>query len=150
MTSRTNPSKTMVLLLGAALAALGCERAQASAEPAAEAVAPMSSAASAGAAVQASARVTRVVFVGKEHACDCTRKTVDAGWAALQQALGTPARVPVERLQVDTQPDKVAPYRDQKPMVAMPALYFVDAKNGVVELLQGEVTAAQITAALAK
>lgn len=96
----------------------------------------------------AATKVARVVFVGKENACDCTRKRVEAGWAALQKALGTPAKLPVERLQIDTQGDKVAPYRQQKPMMALPAIYFVDATNTVVGLLQGEVTAEQITAAI--
>lgn len=98
----------------------------------------------------AATKVARVVFVGKENACDCTRRTVDAGWAALQKALGTPAKVPVERLQIDTEGEKVAPYRKQKPMMALPAIYFVDGKNVVLELLQGEVSEAQIAAALRK
>lgn len=95
-------------------------------------------------------KVVRVVFVGKEHACDCTRRSIDAGWAALQRALGTPPKLPVERLNLDTQEDKVAPYRRQKALTALPALYFVDAKGSVAELLQGEVTRAQVEAALAK
>ena len=98
----------------------------------------------------AAAKPTKIVFVGKEHACDCTRKTVDAGWAALQKALGTPAKLPVERLQIDTEGEKVAPYRKQKPMMALPAIYFVDDKNVVLELLQGEVTAEQIGAAIGR
>ncbi len=93
-------------------------------------------------------RLTKIVFVGKEHACDCTRKTVDAGWAALQKALGTPAKVPVERLQIDTQGEQVAPYRSMKPLMALPAIYFIDGKGAVVELLQGEVEEAQIAAVL--
>ena len=101
------------------------------------------------AATPAATKVTKIVFVGKQNACDCTRKAVDAGWAALQKALGTPAKLPVERLQIDTQGDKVAPYRQQKPMMALPALYFVDGKDMVLELLQGEVTEQQIIAALA-
>ena len=125
------------------LAALGCERSRA-----APGVAGTTSAVQAAAAKPTTPKVTRIIFVGKEHACDCTRKTVDAGWAALQQALGTPAKVPVERLQIDTQGDKVAPYRQQKPMMALPAIYFVDGKDKVLELLQGEVTAEQIVAGL--
>ena len=93
-------------------------------------------------------KVARIVFVGKEHACDCTRKSVVAGWTALQKALGTPAKLPVERLQVDTEADKVASYRQQKPIMALPAIYFVDGKNAVVELLQGEVTAEQVAGIL--
>jgi hypothetical protein len=89
-------------------------------------------------------KVDRIVFVGKEHACDCTRKKVDAALAALQQVLGTPAKIPVEMLKVDTEEEKVEPYRKQKPMMAVPAIYFIDSKGGVVEMLQDEVTAAQV------
>jgi len=90
-------------------------------------------------------RPTRIIFVGKERVCDCTRKSIEAGWDALQKALGAPAKLPVERLQIDTQGDKVAPYRQQKPMMALPAIYFVDDKGAVIELLQGEITAKQVT-----
>jgi hypothetical protein len=90
------------------------------------------------------ATVTKIVFVGKEHACDCTRKRVDEGWGALQRALGTPPRIPVERLQIDTDDSRVEPYRKQRPVMALPGIYFVDAKESVVELLQGEVTTEQV------
>jgi len=32
--------------------------------------------------VPAAPKLGKIVFVGKEHACDCTRKAVDASWAA--------------------------------------------------------------------
>lgn len=140
----TRTRTTLLLGIGFcfSLAALGCERSRA-----APGTAGTTSAVQA-AAKPTTSKVARVIFVGKEHACDCTRKSVDAGWTALQQALGTPAKVPVERLQIDTQGDKVAPYRQQKPMMALPAIYFVDGKSTVLELLQGEVTAEQIVAVL--
>lgn len=98
----------------------------------------------------AASTVTKIVFVGKEHACDCTRGRVDTAWAVLQKALGATSKVPVERLQIDTEGDKVAPYRQQKAMMALPAIYFLNAKNEVVELLQGEVTPEQIAKAVEK
>jgi hypothetical protein len=143
MITRTRTTLFLGIVFCSSLAALGCERSRA----APGATGP-TSAVQAAAAKPTTAKVARIVFVGKEHACDCTRKSVDAGWTALQQALGTPAKLPVERLQVDTQGDKVAPYRQQKPMMALPALYFVDDKSTVLELLQGEVTAEQIVAVL--
>ena len=94
--------------------------------------------------------VVKVVFVGKEHACDCTRKKVDTALAALHKVLGTPPKIPVEMLQADTEEEKVEPYRKQKPMMALPAIYFVDGKSGVMELLQGEITAEQIAAVIKK
>ena len=69
---------------------------------------------------------------------------VDDSWAALQKALGTPAKVPVERLQIDTDGAQVEPYKQQKAMMALPAIYFVDGEAKVLELLQGEVTAEQV------
>lgn len=137
-------SRGLAVLLGLAsilaTGTVGVSRAQTAAAADAQTLADAESA----------TKVVRVVFVGKEHACDCTRRSIDADWAALQRALGTPPKLPVERLNLDTQEDKVAPYRRQKALTDLPALYFVDAKGSVAELLQGEVTRAQVEAALAK
>ena len=117
----------------AALAALAaCHRSQAQ---------PVAAAASTAAPTK---QLTKIVFVGKEHACDCTRKSVDAGWAALQKAIGAPSRIPTERIQVDTEAAKVEPYRTQKAIMALPVIYFVGAQDTVLDMLQGEVTEAQI------
>lgn len=136
MTTSTMSALSLCLLLGSMAGLAGCERSRAatSTPPAAVKAAEPAP----------SVKVAKIVFVGKEHACDCTRKSVDAGWAALQTALGTPPKLPVERLQVDTQGERVEPYRQQKPIMALPAIYFVDGKAAVVELLQGEVTPQQI------
>jgi hypothetical protein len=116
----------------------GCHRSQAQ---------PVAAAASSAPAP--TKKLAKIVFVGKEHACDCTRKSVDSGWAALQKALGTPAKIPTERIQVDTEAAKVEPYRTQKAIMALPAIYFVGAQDAVLDMLQGEVTEAQIQPILA-
>lgn len=95
------------------------------------------------------AKAAKLVFVGKEHACDCTRKAIDASWTVLQEALGPNPRLPVVRLQSDTEEALVEPYREQKAFVALPALYLVDGSEKVLEVLQGEVTKEQVTAFLA-
>jgi hypothetical protein len=137
----------VTLLFGFALfAATGCNRTSSAA--AAQTTASAASFSQPATTNPAATKVAKIVFVGKEHPCDCTRKALDAGWAALQKALGTPARVAVERLQVDTQNGKVEPYRQQKPIMALPAIYFLDSKGTVVELLQGEVTTDQIAGVL--
>jgi len=51
-------------------------------------------------------------------------------------------------LHIDTEGDKVEPYRRQKPMMALPALYLLDERNTVLGLLQGEVSPQQITEAI--
>lgn len=95
-------------------------------------------------------KLSKIVFVGKEHACDCTRKAVDGGWTALQRALGTPAKVPIEKMFVDTEAARVEPYRSQQPIMALPAIYFVDGKGAVLDLLQGEVSETQVQPILSK
>jgi hypothetical protein len=111
---------------------------------------PGASAVQATPSKDAVSKVARIVFVGKEHACDCTRKRVDTGWAALEKALGTPAKLPVETLQADTQEEQVEPYRKMRAMMALPAIYFIDASGGLVEMLQGELTEAKVSGILAK
>jgi hypothetical protein len=93
-------------------------------------------------------KIVRVVFMDKEHACDCTRKRVEDTWAALQAALGTPPKLSVERIYIDTQAAQAEPYTSARPLMAMPGIYFVDQQQRVFELLQGEVKAEEITAVL--
>ena len=88
----------------------------------------------------------RIVFVGKKLPCDCTRKRIDTSWAALQTALGEPATLPVERLQADVDKKAVEAYKKQKAMMVLPAIYFVDGENHVLEMLQGEVTSEKFAA----
>jgi hypothetical protein len=101
----------------------------------------------AGAVSTPSSPVDRIVFVGKENACQCTRTAIDASWTALQEALGG-ASIPIEKLTIDTQAAQVAPYRDMQAILAIPAIYFFDALGGLVNMLQGEVTADAIRAIL--
>ena len=135
---------TMLRFLGTilfvSLAIAGCDRTRAATAA--------TSASQTVAAKPDTPKVAKIVFVGKEHACDCTRKTLDGTWAVLEKALGTPAKLPVERLQIDTQADQVTPYKQQKPIMALPAIYFLDNKGALVDFLQGEVTSDQVLAAI--
>ena len=92
--------------------------------------------------------VARIVFVGQAQACDCTRTRIDGSWRALQAALGEGSDIAVERLERDRQPDEVEEYRMLRPFVTVPAIYLLDENGAIVELLQGEVTEAQVRAAL--
>lgn len=123
--------------LAAALAA--CERA-----------APAPTASTTAATTATVRKVAKVAFLDQENACDCTRKRIDDTWAALRRALGTPAKLPVERIHVDTQVPLADAYTTAKPLMVAPGLYFVDAQDRVIELLQGEVTTEQIAAVLAR
>jgi hypothetical protein len=138
------------------MAGSGCDRAS-GAQPTASASQAAASARSGACAAGASssacsaptpAVVTRVVFIGKKEACDCTRKAIDAGLKSLETTLAAGHAMPVEKLDVDADPDQVNTYRLMKPFVALPAIYFLDVNEGLVELLQGEVSEAQVQTVL--
>lgn len=93
-------------------------------------------------------KVTQIVFVGKENACACTRTRIDESWGALQQALGTRKDISVDRIHIDTEEMKVAPYQKMRTIMVIPAIYFLDASGALVDMLQGEVTAEQILGVL--
>ena len=137
---------TTTVLLSSILAAtmLACDKPVTAAEtPVTQAkVGPVANTAA------ASPRVSRVVFVGKENACDCTRKTITTTWEALQKALGTPSSIPVTQVQVDTEEEKARPYMTMRPIMALPAIYFLDATGKLVDVTQGEVTPEQIKVAM--
>lgn len=87
----------------------------------------------------------RIVFVDKENCCKCTGQRTEKSWSALQGALkNKTGKVPVERIHIDTQADKAAKYKAMKPIMVIPAIYFLDADNGLIEMLQGEVTREQV------
>ena len=143
-----------VLALALATGILGCHKPSgtepgSSARPAATDAVPgvrTAGASSAAGAASTKAAVTRVVFIGKKEACDCTRQAIDAGWKALAAGLGGEHAMPIEKLEADTDADKVATYRLMKPHLALPALYFLDVNDGLVDMLQGEITEAQVRA----
>ena len=93
-------------------------------------------------------KATKIVFVGNESDCPCTMRRVNNGWQTLQKALGNPAALPLERLNADTQAQQVEPLRKKRPYMALPAVYFLDAKDNVVELMQGFVRQEQVKVVL--
>ena len=101
-----------------------------------------------GSASASSDKVAKIIFVGKKNACACTKKRVRASWRALEAALDKKKDLPVQRLNIDTEASKVAPYKKQRAMVALPAIYFVDAKGKVVNMLQGKVSEKKLRAAI--
>jgi hypothetical protein len=94
--------------------------------------------------------VAQIVFLDQEEACDCTKKRIDTTWNELQTALGSGNKMQVERVHLDTQKDLAKDYLKAKPVMVPPGIYFMSAKGDLLEMLQGEVTAAQISAALKK
>jgi hypothetical protein len=138
---------TMMLCLLLSVTLSACERKE-SAAAAVKGLACEPGVSDASCAPATTAAVARVVFVGKENACQCTRNAIDASWKALEAALGPHNGISVEQVKVDTESDRVAPYRAQRAFMALPAMYFFDAAGGLVEMLQGEVTEEQVRAIL--
>ncbi len=108
---------------------------------------PQPAAAATAAAPLAQPAAARLVFVGKANCCDCTRGRIEASWTALQTVLAETS-LPVERLESDQDEVAVERYRGLRPFMAIPALYVLDGEDKLLELLQGELTAEQIRAAL--
>lgn len=94
---------------------------------------------------EARSAVSRIVFIDLEEGCDCTRRRIEASWGALQSAMGKQSSIPVDRIHLDSQEALVEPCREQKPFQVIPAVYFMDANQNVIEVLQGEPSEKQIS-----
>ena len=90
------------------------------------------------------AAVERIVFVGKKDACDCTREQIDSTWKALQSVLEGGPAIAVKRIQVDVDVEEANRYHALRPLVALPGLYFLDGKNQLIQVLQGELRVDEI------
>ncbi len=88
--------------------------------------------------------VARIVFVGKQQACDCTRARISASRKVLDAVLSSHGELPVQTLLVDTEAELVTPFRRQQAFVVLPAIYFLDENGTVLQMLQGEVAEAQV------
>ena len=97
---------------------------------------------------ESATRVARIVFIGKQDACDCTRARIDGSFAALQSALGGREEIPVERLRVDVDEQRVATYREMRSIMVLPAIYLLGGSGELTEMLQGEITAEQFLTAI--
>lgn len=140
-------STTSLLALAAWVCTAACQSGNTN-QSLATASAP-SSVVPAGPAASAQSRLTRIVFIDKENCCQCTRDRIDASWSALQAALaGRSKAIPVERVHFDTQPQLGREYHSRRPTLTFPAIYFLDGEDNIVELLQGELTQAQLSAVL--
>jgi hypothetical protein len=92
----------------------------------------------------AKAGVAKIVFVGKGEACACTKKRIAGSWKTLGEVNAGAKKLPVEKLQLDTDKDKVAVYRKQKALITLPGVYLVDAQGKVLTLFQGQLEAEQL------
>ncbi len=142
-------SKTSIVLAAALLAVLiasaGCNQASGESNPAPDYAPATKRAAS---APQGASAVARIVFIDQAQACDCTMNRINGSWAALQAALGQSSSIAVERVHRDTQEEQAEEYRMLRPMVTVPGIYLLDQNGAILDLLQGEVTEAQVRTAL--
>ena len=94
------------------------------------------------------ANVALIVFVGQDQACKCTRERIEKSWSVLQTALAGGPEVEVKRIQWDVDEEEAKKYESMKPVMALPAIYFLDDEGSLIELLQGEVEDHQVSALL--
>ncbi|MDY0002911.1 MAG: hypothetical protein RBU30_16550 [Polyangia bacterium] len=97
---------------------------------------------------QAGEKVEKIVFVGQQNACACTKRVVDQTWDALQFALKKHAGVKVERVEMDVDRERVRALRTVRKFMALPALYFYNPEGKLVAMLEGEVMPDKIAEAL--
>ena len=92
--------------------------------------------------------VARIVFLDQKDACPCTRNRIDAGWKALEAALGPTPAVPVERLYVDADKAKADAYVAMHPLTRLPGVFLLDADGKPVRVWSETITPAEVKAAL--
>ena len=84
-------------------------------------------------------RVQRLVLVVRAKGCQCTRKDVAKAMRALGVVLGARRDRMVRQLDWDRDRATVQRYRSQRRFIALPALYFLDARGRVLGLLEGDI-----------
>lgn len=84
-------------------------------------------------------RVQRFVLVVHAKGCQCTRADVAKARRSLYVVLGARRDQMVTQLDWDTDRARVQRYRSQRRFIALPALYFLDARGKVVGLLEGDI-----------
>jgi hypothetical protein len=63
----------------------------------------------------------------------------------LSAVLGTP---PSNRFHLDSEDAKAEPFLDRRPLLAAPGHYVLDRNGNIIDLLQGDLTEAQIRGAI--
>lgn len=95
-------------------------------------------------------QIDQIVFVGLKECCACTRNRIDESWRVLQNVLTTMPELTVKRIRRDIDKEEALQLTQLRSMMVAPGIYFLNSEQGVVELLQGEVTEKQILALLDK
>jgi hypothetical protein len=103
-----------------------------------------------GAETQAFAGVSAIVFIDKEDACPCTEERIKVSWKALQGVLKDRKDIRVTRVHYDTESKAAEKYVAMRPLMVLPAVYFLNGRGALLEMLQGDVKASQITAVFKK
>lgn len=88
--------------------------------------------------------VARIVFVDQAECCQCTRDRIDKSWDALKVATADRQDIQVDRVERTADQEQIAAYTAFRPIMVIPAMYFVAADNAVIEVLQGEIRPEQI------
>lgn len=110
---------------------------------------PKSDSSGEGGAAGTGADIARIVVVDQETCCACTRERIDKTGASLEAALAG-STIPVERIHMDTEPERTEEMVAKRAIMVLPAIYFMSGEGEVVRFLQGELSEEQIRVALGK
>ena len=92
-------------------------------------------------------RIAHIVFVDHEIICPSIKKVINKTWNELQTSVAS-RDIKVTRIHKDRSGNLARKYTKLRPTGMLPALYLLTAHDELVDLLVGELTAEQITAAL--
>ena len=138
---RANRIVPLILIL----AAIGCTQPETQQSDVPKADEPTPATAQAG-----PTRVTKVVFIGQKDSCKCTRERIDKTWPVVDSVLKGYKDITVRKIQIDVEAEEADRYDEMKSIMIAPGIFFMDKDDKLVEMIQGEVSADQVLAALKK
>lgn len=100
--------------------------------------------------LKASPRVKRIVFVGQKEACPCTMRRIERVMPKIEGIVAEYVGVELSKVRIDVEVEEADRYDEMRSMVEIPGVYFLGGDGELVDMLQGEVTAAQIEAVLGR
>ena len=85
--------------------------------------------------------MVRIVFITISRACACTLTRCKKSEAALQKVLASYPNAPqMERIDFSEEQDKARSLTQKHGVFMLPVALFLDGKNGLLDILEGEFT----------
>jgi len=97
------------------------------------------------------AALTRIIFITTSQACDCTMRRCRNGEQALNEALSKQTYAPqIERIDFARERDRAMGLVKKYSAMMLPIIYFIDQKDDLLQKLEGEFSAGDVSEILNK